>query len=414
MTSSKSSAAPPNARTLGVELVVGELLSLPLMRENVFHSAKYLDGIIEKEVADLLLVHRGEVIVVSIKAQEKPRDASATFRWATGAIDKAVRQVGGAYKTLSTKDAWCVQAAHTARFRAGELRPRHGLALVESQFEMGIEVEPGLMERLRKVAPVSLMTIADFVRLAAYLRTWRDLNSYLSARANSIKGADASVVGAERPLFVYYTAACDSFAGCGGIADAKIVQAARPAAPAAAQRDRERAQAELLEKFIERISDAGDVAIPDGEEALRQFLPGVAEGTRASLRDEFCDLTVQERAAVGEQVSVTCDATAKDDDVESMRYGAVRLPRFPEKLLLVVASKGTPHGEATVAGIDALIAGCVHYRRETGILLLANQLDGAVHFSLGRVVEVHPTVEMTVRGVELFGHVKPRKVKAAR
>lgn len=62
-----------NTRTTQLEKVVAELLSKPLMRENVFHSAKFIGGGTEKEVCDILLLHKRQGIVISIKGQDVAR-----------------------------------------------------------------------------------------------------------------------------------------------------------------------------------------------------------------------------------------------------------------------------------------------------------------------------------------------------
>ena len=58
-------------RTLWAERQVEEVLSLPLISEFVFRSPKHKDPT-DKEVIDHLIVHKGDGILISQKAQENP------------------------------------------------------------------------------------------------------------------------------------------------------------------------------------------------------------------------------------------------------------------------------------------------------------------------------------------------------
>jgi hypothetical protein len=112
--------------------MVAELAGRPLMRETVFHSAKYLDGQTEKELCDVLLVHRGQGILLSVKAQGRIRDPRATARWLAKNGIKAVAQLGGAYRTLASRDFWCEHPlSGRQEFAARQIAPVHGLALLE-------------------------------------------------------------------------------------------------------------------------------------------------------------------------------------------------------------------------------------------------------------------------------------------
>lgn len=409
-------STPGNARTLNVERVVRDLVSLPLMRENVFHSAKYLDGKTEKEVCDLLLVHRGEAIVVSIKAQEKKRDEAGTHRWLKKTAGKATGQLGGAFTTLKSREYWCEHGMRgRVRFHPGELRPRHNVALLESRFETLVEIDRTELDRLRAKTPLTLMGIADFLYVAKYLRTWRDLVHYLESRSAVLREPDTHTLGAEPALFAYYTAMQDSFSGCTGIADAKLVRAAgKHIREGSAFRDKELALASIFEGFIEQISTAGNVELPEDAHELREQLPPLSAGGRDVLREDLCDLTIQERAAIGEQIGTLSERVLRETDPEPLFYGAVRFNTRPEMLFVIVVGRDVPHGEASASAIDTMIAGCVHYGKTTGVLLLANQVGPDLQHTLSRFGDIRPTVEYAAVGEELFGHVRPRRTERAR
>jgi hypothetical protein len=259
------------------------------------------------------------------------------------------------------------------------------------------------------------MGIADFLYVANYLRTWRDLVRYLDSRSAVLRELAMRTVGAEPALFGYYTAMRDSFSGCTGIADAKIVRAAgKHVREGSAFRDRELALATILEGFIEQISSAGDVELPDGADELRERLPRVSAVGRGVLREDLCDLTIQERAAIGEQIGTLSERVMRETDPKPLLYGAVRLNTHPEKLFVIVVGRDVPHGEASVSAIDTTIAGCVHYGKTTGVLLLANQVGPELRFTLSRFGDIRPTVEFVAAGEELFGHLRPRRTERAR
>jgi hypothetical protein len=124
--------SPTEPRTLRAERLLAHFVSLPLLRDNVFRAPMYLDGRTEKEVCDVLLLHRGQAIVVSLKAQERPRTDDETARWLRKNAARAVAQLGGAYRTLKIRDFWCDHdILGRKEFQAGEVLPCHGVALLD-------------------------------------------------------------------------------------------------------------------------------------------------------------------------------------------------------------------------------------------------------------------------------------------
>lgn len=415
MTSSTVSNAKASTRTLYMEKMVAELLGLPLIRENVFHSAKYFDGNNDKEVCDVLLMHRGQAIVVSIKAQDKERDQTATARWLKKNGTKAIAQLGGAYRTLSYHAIWCEHGILGKKyFQAGEITPRHGVVLLESKFEMLVNVEPDQIDRLGSVVPITLMTIQDFINLAQHLRTWRDLEAYLNSRWGVLQEPDRRVIGAELPLLGYYTAMKDTFSGCRSIDDAKIVTAAgRHVRDGSAFRDRERILASMLEDFIAGITIAGPVDLPPENEGLRQCFR-ISKEAKDIVRDDFCDLTIQERAMLGEQISYLSMRVAESQEPDAAMYATVRSERRPHTVYVVLIARDWDHGEASFEAMDVTLAACAHFRRPTGVFLLGNQVGSELRFSIGRVENVEPTLEYIEAGEEDFGQTRPRKIEVLR
>jgi hypothetical protein len=386
------------------------------MRENVFHSARFLDGDIEKEVCDVLLVHRDDCIVISIKAQAKKREKAATDRWLKKNGVRAVEQLGGAYRTLRDHPFWCAHALWGQRkFAPSSIVPRHGIALLECDFESIVDVPSCVLDQLAVVAPVTLMTLEDFVHVAQYLRTWRDLIAYLDSRV-LVLGAtpDHRTIGAETALFAFYTAMRDSFEECRGIADAKIVRAAgKHILENAAFRDRERGLAEILEDFINLTSSAEEVDLPPELEHIRDGLLAL-NLTRDIIRDDFCDLTIQERAVLGEQIAHLCDCEALFDAEDPIAFGAVRFGRYPTKVYVVVVARGLPPGEATSSAFDVTLAACAYYGKSVGIMVFLNEIGSDVRATLARVENLSPSPEYLQAGQEYFANVRPRSIQRSR
>ncbi len=76
---------------------------MPLISEFVFRSPKHNDPT-EKEVIDHLIVHKGEGILISQKAQEDPtsRSVEKNELWVLKNIQDALKPICGSIKSLTT------------------------------------------------------------------------------------------------------------------------------------------------------------------------------------------------------------------------------------------------------------------------------------------------------------------------
>lgn len=122
-------------RTDLAEEFVARFSSVPLVTESVFLRPKYLRGGIEREVADLLFVHRRRAIIISLKHQADPhtRSKDRAQEWAKKHAAQAAVQLKGAISTLKSRRFWC---EHLRRgrvdFDAGDLKPVEAIAAVEA------------------------------------------------------------------------------------------------------------------------------------------------------------------------------------------------------------------------------------------------------------------------------------------
>jgi hypothetical protein len=402
------------SRTEKLERAVADLVALPLMRENVFHSAKYLDSGVEKELCDVLLLHRGKAIVVSIKAQSVVRDQKATVRWLEKAARKAMAQIAGAYRTLQDRTSWCDQQGARHYLQPGETHPVHGVVLLESDYECEVALEQSEVAQLAKGVPCTFMTLKDFVFVSSYLRTWRDIAKYLTARSATLQESESRTVGCEYAIFCFYTVMRDSFTSFRSIPDAKVVAAAgKHVIAGSAFRDRERGLASILENYIEQVSACHEVELPrEGEVLRRNMVP--LDDAKHRLRQELCDLGIQDRAAIGEQIGHICGRVANDPSFRPLAHGAVRLPSQPDKIYVIVVGWNAPHDEAGLQAADLALAACYHYKRPTAVIILINQVGEDVRHTLAMIGGGVPGEEYEQAAEEFYGHIKPRHAEPRR
>src|SRR5437588_6176337 len=74
--------------------------------------------------------------------------------------------------------------------------------------------------------PISYFSLNDFLNLSVQLRTVPEIVEYIDRR-RALPVADLRTIAEERSLFAFYLLNEGSFAGCLGIADAKIAVAAQ-------------------------------------------------------------------------------------------------------------------------------------------------------------------------------------------
>jgi hypothetical protein len=259
-------------------------------------------------------------------------------------------------------------------------------------------------------APVTLMTIGDFLLVMEYLRTWRDLKTYLDARVAVLREPDRRVIGAEAALFAYYTAARDTFFECRGIADAKIVKAAgKHIRDGSAYRDRERILASIFEDFPQLLPETEVADLPVEIEEARPFMAT----ERDVLRDDLCDLSIQERAALGEQIGHLCSRAEQAADSDPL-YGTVRFDRRRDTVYVIVVGGGRLREVSVVDALDLTLAACAFHERTTGIYLVINQLGSGIRSRIGRTDYVEPTVEMVAAGQDYFGGTRARRIEETR
>jgi hypothetical protein len=192
------------ARTDDAERVAAYIAQHPLLVESVYLRPRFMKGLREREVTDLLLVHRDHAIVIQIKCQEDPkaRSGDKLRGWAEIHALEGVKQLGGALRTISSRDFWCdhpsLQRVH---FRKGQLTPVYGVVLIEHR-ERRLSVSEDLPLDIRGV-PTGYFTLSDFCNHVTEFRTFSDLQRYLVER-HTLADFNHRLTGAEDGLRAHY------------------------------------------------------------------------------------------------------------------------------------------------------------------------------------------------------------------
>ena len=154
--------------------------SAPLVAEGVFLRPRYLRGRAEREVADLLVVHRRQALIISLKHQAEPgsRSAPKAERWAKQHAGEAAEQAKGAIATLKKRRFWC---EHDRRGRvdcdATELEPVQALVAVEHSG--GVVTLADAAPLIHQGVPFSYFSANDLLNLIIELRSFSEFQLYL-------------------------------------------------------------------------------------------------------------------------------------------------------------------------------------------------------------------------------------------
>lgn len=202
------------SRTEWAERKVEELLSVPLISEFVFRSPKHNDPN-EKEVIDLLIIHSGQSILISQKAQEDPgkRNIEHNELWVKKNIKNALKQIRGVIRNPNNRPKWC---EHPRRGRVKfDPLPQiiHGIVLIETWHPVDLSSLANELPMEYMRIPLTYLSMNDFLNLIIHLRTVPELLEYLAAR-RSLSETTLRIVGDEYTLFKLYLMNGGNFEGC--------------------------------------------------------------------------------------------------------------------------------------------------------------------------------------------------------
>jgi len=227
--SSINSPATPIKRTDWAERRVEEFLSLPFLSEFVFRNVRTTERRKQEQVGDFLIAHRQSGILVEQKCQQDPT-AKTGPKLNRAALKKAKDGWSQVRRALTRNREFPVWCDHPRRGRvefSDGLPPiQHAVVAIEV-FEP-VDLGPGAdgLPLDHNGVTITYISLNDFLNLAVLLRSIPELTDYLTAR-HSLPPADLRQIGDERALLSIYLLNDGSFAGCGGLHDARLAVAAQ-------------------------------------------------------------------------------------------------------------------------------------------------------------------------------------------
>ena len=400
-------------RTLWAERHVEEVLSLPLISEFVFRSPKHNDPT-EKEVIDHLILHKGDGLLISQKAQEDPisRSAEKNELWVLKNIQDALKPIRGSIKNPDDRPKWC---DHPRRGRViFSTLPRiiHGVALVETWRPVDLNQIADKLPLNYLGVPLTYMSINDFLNIVWQLRTVPAILEYLNARRD-LPVACLRMVGDELPFYELYIMNGGSLKGCLGLADAR--RAAYTHDDLLQEALNRSEEYKFYSSQIEHVADAlstRDLNYADElpPEAVALF---DKEGERKNyliLQEILTDMRLTERAVTGRQFH---------DVAESMR-GKTGGLMFAASLadgkdwVSFFISVGRGVEKPTRFDIATKLAGgaLAHYQKKNCLVIIDR--DGE-HYDLALSnPDYEPDAADIAEGEKYFGHLRMKTVDISR
>jgi hypothetical protein len=359
-------------RTDWAEQFAEDFYSKPLVREFVFRSARYLDGYLEKEVCDFVLVLRGKAILIQMKCQEDPtsRSGEKLERWVIKQANAALTQVQGSLRTISERNFWC---DHPRRghvdFANGQLKAIHGIVLVE-QFEGRICLPPEFPMEYSSV-PISYFTTNEFLNIVDQLRAFPEIVQYLDNRhqlpEESLRG-----VGGERVFFEKYILKDGSFEGWTTYPEVAHRLREHRAEIQASLKEKTLADrdASLIEYVADQLSKRGVDPKADLPAAFAAHVDPPDKRTGyLRMQEHLCDLPLSARRSLGAQFRKVCeklDGTKKESDFV---YAAAWADSKPGFVFVFACSRQIPRPQVLGRTWVLLKAAMAHYGKTAGMAI---------------------------------------------
>jgi hypothetical protein len=389
-------------RSEWVEQYAASFAGEPFVREFVFANPKFLKSGIEKEVADLLFVFRGNALVAQLKSQEDPaaRDPARLAAWVAKRAHDGASQLGGSLRTLEVRDAWCAHARRgRVTFAAGSLSPVHGLVIVECR-DARVHV-PALPLEVAGT-PVAYLDTNDFLNVVDQLRSFRDLAAYLTARA--ALGEDVRRhLGGERATLEYYLLHDATFDGWTSY-DAAATRAAAERIERTAQFTAKHHR-DIPARFLEYVADTL-------AERLSTYREGLDAGTLArfdedasrlrylAMQEILCTLSLVGRRQLG---AAMLDTFGPPGGPPRWLHRAVYLDEDLTHVFVLVASHGESRQTIFQRLTVLLRSALAHYGRRNALGIVDRD---SVGFEMMLVQEFEPTPEDHAAAAELWQHLR--------
>jgi hypothetical protein len=335
-----------------------------------------------------------------MKSQDKERTDEKLNRWIEKETKNAASQIKGAIRTLRERPLWC---EHSRRgrvdFEAGYLKPVQALAIMETQPSVAI---PTGLPRVCDGVPISYLSLNDFLNLINELRAFPEIVRYLAQRAGFSEIAQIPL-GAERAVYARYLANEGGFGDCRSYDE--IVQSLMELSISDLFREKQASDrpAEIVEHFVdslaERIAHWDDGLTP---EQIRGFDASQARSNYLRIQEEFCDLHLCDRRALGHQLS-ELRSMIDNSKSEDMAYASARFDNKPAMLYVVAAARGIPRRELLQRCHYLLAGGLAYYQKTEGVIVIDRDGQG---FEFTLILNFQPLAEHVALGERFFGKLR--------
>jgi len=394
-------------RTEWAERHVEEFLSLPFFSEFVFRDVQTIERRKQEQVADFLIFHRRTGILIEQKCQEDPtmRTSQKVDLWARKKAKEGWSQVRRAFTRRKDFPVWCNHRRRgRVEFRDGLPPIQHGIVTVEVFKPVDLHSVAESLPLDHAGIPITYLALNDFLNLAVLLRSIPELTDYLSAR-RSLPPADLRQIGDERALFSFYLLNDGSFAGCGGISDARLAVAAQDHRLRDALE--QKFEADRYAHLMEHVADELATRRPNYAEGVPESLlaaydPAAQRQNYLEMQAALADLRLRERSELGRAFHGTIEHLSKKDG--GFTFRAARFDSMPDWVYVVGAAKNVDQPEL-LSRIMVLMGGAMSFYEKSKCLVLVDRDNSGYEVALSRP-GVRPTSEHAEAGKRLFGDLR--------
>lgn len=198
-----------------------------------------------------------------------------------------------------------------------------------------------------------------------------EIEAYLDARRTVPLDA-LRTVGTEKPLYEYYLLNDETFSGCLGSDDARLVSSARADELRSALE--RKAEADRYAGLIERVADCLAERNPkymDGlaEEYQAYFDSSDARKGYLQLQEELCDLRLAGRAMPGRHFAGLIEK-AERAQKPAMTYSSVRYDGKPNFVYVLTSGRGESRAEPIERARTLLLGAMAFYDKRRGMAIV--------------------------------------------
>jgi hypothetical protein len=394
-------------RTQWAEPKVEEFLSLPFFSEFVFRDLQTVEPRKHEQVADFLIFHRRTGILIERKCQEDPgsRTGRKLDLWTRKKAKEAWSQVRRAFTRRRDFPIFC-NHPRQGRVEFPDGLPAIQHCIVAAEVFDPVDLQPAANDLPLDYSgiPITYLSLNDFLNLAVLLRSIPELTDYLSAR-RSLPAADLRRIGEERVLFSFYLLSDGSFAGCGGISDARSAVAAQD----------DRLQEALKRKFeadrfaqsIEDVANALATRNPHYAEGvpghlLAAYDPAEQRHNHLEMQAALADLRLRERSELGRALHSTIERVSGKDP--GFIFRSARFDSMPDWVYVVAAAKNVDQAELLSRAL-VLLAGAMAFYEKPKCLVIIDRGRSGYEVALSRP-GVKPAPEISDAGRRLFSNLR--------